>query len=166
MMSQYPSRVFPFLVAVYIAIGLIFSVFEPVGAVDISKQVNSSGAVRCNLAGLYLKGAVGQAVVPVCSSGLFYLKSGFFQTYMTIDAGQCHPGDANNDDNFNILDVVYLINYKYKGGPSPTPDEICSGDADCDCEVNILDAVLLINYIYKSGSPPCDYADWRSACAP
>ena len=28
-------------------------------------------------------------------------------------------GDANADQGVNILDVVYIINYKYKGGPEP-----------------------------------------------
>ena len=27
--------------------------------------------------------------------------------------------DVNNDGELNILDVVYIINYKYKEGPEP-----------------------------------------------
>jgi hypothetical protein len=34
-------------------------------------------------------------------------------------------GDVNNDNGINILDVVYIINYKYKGGPAPN----CPGSA-------------------------------------
>ncbi|PKK82170.1 MAG: hypothetical protein CVT49_15085 [candidate division Zixibacteria bacterium HGW-Zixibacteria-1] len=37
-------------------------------------------------------------------------------------AGDC--GDVNNSGSINILDVTYLINYIYKGGPAP----------DCGCE--------------------------------
>jgi len=62
-------------------------------------------------------------------------------------------GDANGDDDINILDIVYIINHKYKEGPEPFPYE--AGNADCEMPVNILDIVYLINYKYKSGPPPC-----------
>ena len=60
--------------------------------------------------------------------------------------------DPNNDDDINILDVVYLINFKYKGGPAPDPME--SGDINNDGNINILDIVYLINYKYKGGPTP------------
>ena len=62
-------------------------------------------------------------------------------------------GDANRDGIINILDVVYLINYKYKGGPSPDP--IIAGETDCIDPINILDIVYLINFKYKGGPEPC-----------
>jgi len=40
----------------------------------------------------------------------------------TSFAGVC--GDANNDGNVDILDIVYLINYKYKAGPEPDCKEV------------------------------------------
>ncbi len=61
-------------------------------------------------------------------------------------------GDANRDGDINILDVVYIINYKYKSGPAPDPIE--SADVNNDLAVNILDVVYLINFKYKSGSEP------------
>ncbi len=61
-------------------------------------------------------------------------------------------GDADSDYAINVSDVVYLINYIFKGGPAPEPR--CKGNADGDGEVNIADAVYLINYIFKSGVPP------------
>lgn len=59
----------------------------------------------------------------------------------------CEPGQAVGPGlpNIDILNVVYLINYRYKGGPTPKPYSICNGDANCDCTVNILDVVYLIN---------------------
>jgi hypothetical protein len=61
-------------------------------------------------------------------------------------------GDANDDEDVNILDIVYLINYKYKGGPAPDPLE--AADVNSDLDINILDIVYLINYKYKSGPAP------------
>lgn len=60
-------------------------------------------------------------------------------------------GDVFVDGIVNILDIVYLINYKYKGGPAPNP--IISGNADGVLPVDILDIVWLINYKYKQPSP-------------
>jgi len=61
-------------------------------------------------------------------------------------------GDANSDGSVDILDVVFLINYKYKDGPSPSPPYL--SDVNSDGEINILDTVYIINYKYKSGPAP------------
>ncbi len=63
-----------------------------------------------------------------------------------------YRGDANADGVIDIGDVVYLINYLFKGGLSPHPLE--AGDANCDGVVDIGDVVYLINYLFKGGSPP------------
>jgi hypothetical protein len=76
----------------------------------------------------------------------------------------CVPGDANDEPPINILDIVYLINYKYKDGPAPVPFVLCSGDANCDCVVNILDIVDILNYKYKEGPEPCSCEEFQSSC--
>ena len=48
-------------------------------------------------------------------------------------------GDVNDDGDINILDIVYLINYKYKGGPAPV--HMNAGDVNSDFDINILDIV-------------------------
>ena len=63
-------------------------------------------------------------------------------------------GDANCDDEINITDAVYIINYVFLGGNAPDP--MSSGDTNCDEDVNVSDAVYLINYIFISGNSPCD----------
>jgi C1A family cysteine protease len=62
-------------------------------------------------------------------------------------------GDANDDEQVNIGDAVYLVAYVFKDGPAPRPSE--SGDVNCDSAINIGDAVYLINYIFKDGPDPC-----------
>jgi agmatine/peptidylarginine deiminase len=63
-------------------------------------------------------------------------------------------GDANRDEVINVGDVVYLVNYLYKGGSQPLPTE--SADTNRDENLDVGDVVYLVNYLYKSGSPPCE----------
>ena len=62
-------------------------------------------------------------------------------------------GDANGDGKVTVSDVVFLVNYLFKGGPTPLPYH--SGDANCDTKVTISDVVYLVNYLFKGGPPPC-----------
>jgi len=61
-------------------------------------------------------------------------------------------GDANDDSNVDILDVVYLITYKYKSGVEPNC--FYEGDANTDESIDILDIVYLISFKYKGGPQP------------
>jgi hypothetical protein len=62
-------------------------------------------------------------------------------------------GDANGDGKVTVSDVVFLVNYLFKGGPAPVPLE--SGNANCDTKVTVSDVVYLVNYLFKGGPPPC-----------
>ena len=61
-------------------------------------------------------------------------------------------GDANGDRTVTVADVIYLINYLFKGGPEPQP--VQAGDADCNGVPNVSDVVYLINYLFKGGPQP------------
>jgi hypothetical protein len=66
-------------------------------------------------------------------------------------------GDVNADVKVKVSDVVYLINYLFKGGPAPlcppAPYLTC-GDANGDGKVTVADVVYLINYLFKGGPLP------------
>jgi len=62
-------------------------------------------------------------------------------------------GDVTGDGAINLADVLFLINYLYKGGPAPDPPE--KGDVNSDDEIDIEDVLYLINYLYQGGPPPC-----------
>ncbi|MCP4705622.1 MAG: S8 family serine peptidase, partial [candidate division Zixibacteria bacterium] len=62
-------------------------------------------------------------------------------------------GDVNDDETFDVLDIVFLINYKHKGGPATVPEN--RGDVNCDDTINNLDYIYLIDFKYKGGSAPC-----------
>ncbi len=61
-------------------------------------------------------------------------------------------GDVNDDGLVNILDIIFLIDYKFKNGPAP--QELNAADVNNDGLVNILDIIYLIDYKFKSGPAP------------
>lgn len=61
-------------------------------------------------------------------------------------------GDDNQDGIINVGDVVYLINYLFKGGNQPIPME--AGDVNCDTRDDVGDIVFIINYLFKVGPQP------------
>jgi hypothetical protein len=70
-------------------------------------------------------------------------------------------GDANRDGRKTVSDVVFLINYLFKGGPAPDPVNL--GDVNF-CKQNppvdpgqptVADVVYLVNYLFKGGPAPC-----------
>ena len=78
-------------------------------------------------------------------------------TNFNLYAGFIYPitvrcGDANSDGVIDIGDVVFVINYLFKHGPSPNP--LQAADVNCDGAVDIGDVVYLINYQFRGGLPP------------
>ena len=70
-----------------------------------------------------------------------------------VDVAYFLCGDPDRDSKVTVSDVIFLINYLFKGGPEPLPR--ASGDVNLDQNVTISDAVYLVNYLFKAGSPPC-----------
>ena len=62
------------------------------------------------------------------------------------------PGDVVLDGMVDIVDVVYLINYFFRGGWGILPE--WTGDVNADGQVTLADVVYLINYLFKDGPPP------------
>lgn len=58
-------------------------------------------------------------------------------------------GDVNGNGTVNLLDIVFIIDFLYKGGPAPNPLE--AADVNNDSVINLLDILRLINYLYKEG---------------
>ncbi len=61
-------------------------------------------------------------------------------------------GDVDQTEIVNILDIVFIINYKYKEGDAPF--NMAMANVDCISPINILDIVHLLNYKYKNGPRP------------
>jgi hypothetical protein len=71
-----------------------------------------------------------------------------------------YRGDVNivpgGDGVVNVADIVFLVNYLYRGGDAPDP--YWEGDVTCDGVINVADVVFLVNYLYRGGLVPkcCD----------
>ncbi len=66
-------------------------------------------------------------------------------------------GDCTGDGAVDVADVVFLINYLYKGEEAPNP--YGRGDVNRDCIIDVADIVYLINYLYRSGDAPLKGCD-------
>lgn len=63
-------------------------------------------------------------------------------------------GDVNSDGTGgNILDLTFLVDRIFRGGPPPNPP--IAGSVNCDTEVNILDLTYMVDRIFRGGPPAC-----------
>jgi len=68
--------------------------------------------------------------------------------------------DPNNDGTISPMDIFYLVNYLYLGGPPPMGAAgMLSGDANGDGVVNPLDIFYLVNYLFLGGPRPNSIID-------
>ena len=88
-------------------------------------------------------------VIGAGPSGLMAARELYSSLFVEYDCG-----DVNGDDEVNLADIIYAINYIFIGGMEPYP--YFSGDVNCDGKINITDVVFLINYLFRSGDDPCD----------
>lgn len=61
-------------------------------------------------------------------------------------------GDVDDNGLINLLDVIHLIDFKFKDGPAPMHDAAC--DVDNNGEINLLDIIYLIDFKFKNGPAP------------
>lgn len=59
-------------------------------------------------------------------------------------------GDVNRDGTVDILDIIYLIDYKFKNGP---PCGLYEGDVTYDGKINLRDILRMISFLFKNDPP-------------
>lgn len=82
------------------------------------------------------------------------LSLGEVEVYRGSDTGepQFKRGDPNGDNNVNISDGVYILDFLFVGGPTPTCSE--TADSNDDGSVNITDGIYILDYLFLGGGPP------------
>ena len=63
-------------------------------------------------------------------------------------------GDVNQDAQVSSADIIYLVNYVFRGGPLPLPVAL-AGDADCSRHITSADMIWLADYVFRGGPDPC-----------
>jgi hypothetical protein len=66
-----------------------------------------------------------------------------------VDMVMC--GNFNRDNAVTVADIVYLINYLFRGGPEPW---LYMGDCNADGFVDIVDAVCMTHYVFHDAERP------------
>lgn len=64
-------------------------------------------------------------------------------------------GDINNDNVFDVTDLMGTINYIFGTDLSKAPRP--SADVNCDYEVDLLDIVYMVRYLFRGGPEPCAF---------
>lgn len=66
----------------------------------------------------------------------------------------CLTGDVNADSVITAADIIYIINFIFKGGPEPKPCTVI-GDVNCSGTMTAADAIGIVTYVFKGGARPC-----------
>lgn len=74
------------------------------------------------------------------------------QIAIALDTGYLW-GDANGSGSVTAADIVFIINYVFKGGPTPEPIE--AADITADGDINAADIICLVNYVFRGGETEC-----------
>lgn len=63
-------------------------------------------------------------------------------------------GNADNDplNDINVADLIFLVDFLFKGGPSPECEE--EANADGIGIINVADLSYLVDYVFRGGSAP------------
>jgi hypothetical protein len=95
--------------------------------------------------------------VPPGEADIFVDQIGGAVVIENIDCFRCWPvkmicGNPNGDNDVNVGDPVFMINYIFRGGPPPVPWQL--GDANCDGDINVADAIFLVHAAFRTGPLP------------
>jgi hypothetical protein len=64
-------------------------------------------------------------------------------------------GDVNLSSSLTSADIIYLVNFVFKGQADPLPCE-ASGDVNCSRSVTSADIIYMVNHVFKGQPPPLD----------
>jgi len=117
-------------------------------------SINAGGDLNLSSTNYKVKVSTGQSVIGESQSTNYKMGIGFWYGVPAGPLCTSKPGDANGSGgNPNLSDIIYLVNYVFKGGPAPNPT--CRGDANgLGGNANLSDIIYLVNYVFKGGPQP------------
>jgi hypothetical protein len=119
----------------------------------VLKSVIGGGGGTTSNSEFSFKGTIGQSGIGLSTTNSYQVHSGFWQGIpLACCIGITGDLDADGSDH-TILDLTFLINQIYRGGPDP----IClkEGDLDGDGQpLHVLDLTYMINKIFRGGPNP------------
>ncbi len=118
-------------------------------------SINAGGELNTGSTNYKMKVTTAQSVIGVSQSTNFKMGIGFWYGAEAGPLGPLctdKPGDANGDSKINLQDIIFKVNYLFKGGPKPSP--FCRGDDNADTKINLQDIIYEVNYLFKGGPAP------------
>lgn len=121
-------------------------------------SINSGGAISASSANYKMGLSVGQSVAGAGASANYKAGIGFWYGAGAGGSQACAialTGDVNLTGTLTSADIIYLVNFVFKGGPTPNPCE-AAGDVGCNGTVTSADIIYMVNHVFKGGPAPCD----------
>jgi hypothetical protein len=143
--------------------GAISSHGSPVEDALVYAQVSGEarGFAKSSTEGRYVITGLTPGIYTVSASKVHY-QDGSYPDLIEVGSGMVAEidielplmdvGDCTGDGSVDIGDVIFLLNYLFKGDVPPDP--LMIGDAGCDGVVDLADVVYLINYLFRNGPQP------------
>jgi len=142
---------------------------EPLAARPATSQNQANAAANYNLDWVSINGggktralgttvksgvSIAQSVTGEATSASYRMGLGYWFGAVVACPVEL-TGDVNVDAVVTSADIIYLVNYVFKGGSMPQPCE-AGGDVNCDASVTSADIIYLVGFVFKGGPAPCD----------
>jgi hypothetical protein len=118
---------------------------------------NGGGVTNASSTNYQVGMTVGQSVAGEASGTNYEVGIGFWYG-ATAGGGTCPialSGDVNLSTTLTSADIIFLVNFVFKGGAVPMPCE-ANGDVNCTGAVTSADIIFMVNHVFKGQDAPCD----------
>ncbi len=137
--------------------GMAMMVGLPIGPLEhmVSWHISPTGPTVPGTIGMFCIDT--GFVPPSAAQNIFVDMGGGGGMRPDYDCTHCWPvklicGNPNGDNDVNVGDAVFMINYIFRDGRAPDP--LWLGDANCDGNVDVGDIVFLIAAAFRYGPQP------------
>jgi hypothetical protein len=84
---------------------------------------------------------------------------GWYENHIKPTPAGCCVGDRGNvngdaNDQVNVADLTYLVDFLFRGGPAPSCTEEANVNGDANEQVNVADLTYLVDFLFRGGPLP------------